>query len=125
MIKCSCISEDIKKVVGQSNLPDDLKNQIETVHTCGVISTSDIFDILKSVSIYDTPYRSQRLEPVIHEMMQRGLTKAEVDERMLELRKRNKIYLEVGTPIGASEKELAEQTIKTPFARFAYVKWKK
>lgn len=124
-IKCTCIPHVTKQIIRHSDLPQSLIDEFESIHTCGVISTSDVFDIFKSVSEHNDPYYTIKLEPIINEMMQMGLSKAEVDEKLLGLRQSGEVYMEVGSPIGASEQELADKTIHTPRARFAYAKWRK
>lgn len=56
-------------------------------------------------------------------MKKYDLTKKEIDEKILDLRSRDFLELEVGTPIGVESKEqLEEITVSTEKNRFNYAK---
>jgi len=55
-------------------------------------------------------------------MKKYGLTKSEIDEKILDMREEDLIKLEVGTPIWETAEELREITISTEKNRFNYAK---
>jgi len=118
-IACDCLSKDAKELVERSNLDIDLKKQLLGSRTCGEIRESELFAILTDPGVRKY---SGTLKMIIPEIMKHGLTKAEVDSKLLALSEAGKIHLEVGTPIGVHGPELDAITINTPFARYAYAK---
>lgn len=62
------------------------------------------------------------LSCIINKMKKIGYTKPEIDKKLLAMRDKELIRLEVGTPIGRSDQELKEITISTNKNRFNYAK---
>ena len=114
-IRCDCIDEDVKHQINISNLPQDLKNTFSDTRTCGQISERKVIEIVQKC-------KDDYIKCVIDEMKKYGLTKPEIDEKILDMREKDLLKLEVGTPIGATEDELKETTISTEKNRFNYVK---
>jgi hypothetical protein len=115
-IKCDCIDKDTKDQINNSNLPPNIKNIFSNLRTCGHISEKKVLEIIDDC-------KSRPIKCVIDEMKKFGLTKSEIDEKVLNMREKGMIELEVGTPIGIETiEQLKDVTISTEKNRFNYAK---
>jgi hypothetical protein len=114
-IRCDCIDKETKDQINISNLYQDLKRAFSDIRTCGQISERKVIEIVQNC-------KDDYIKCVINEMKKYGLTKSEIDEKILDMREKDLLRLEVGTPIGATEEELKEETISTERNRFNYAK---
>ena len=116
-IKCDCIDHYTKDQINTSNLSYDLKHIFSDLRTCGHISEKKVLEII-SEECKDRPIKC-----VIDKIKKFGLSKPETDEKILNMREKGMIELEVGTPIGVERMEqLEEITISTEKNRFNYAK---
>lgn len=114
-VVCDCIDKDVKYQIDMSNLSQDLKRTFSDLRTCGYISEKKVVEIVQECG-------RRPIKCVIDEMKKYELTKSEIDEKILDMRERDLLELEVGTPIFATTEELKDITISTEKNRFNYAK---
>jgi predicted metal-dependent phosphotriesterase family hydrolase len=118
--KCRCFPDDFKKAVNESNISAKYKTTVMNVPTCGIMKDIDVYNVLKETGY---PMASHPLRYVIDEFKKRGISKQDIDEKLLDMRERGIIRLDVGTPIGYSPEEVEQMTVSTDKHRFAHIKW--
>lgn len=122
-VKCFCFDKDTKEELLNSDISNELKSIIKEIRVCGNVPDSEILSIIKdgqSSSSY-----TGRLSLTINKLKELGMNKEEIDEKILELREKGLIELEVGTPIGATIEEINEMCVSTEKNRFCYAKLKR